>query len=691
MTKKAAGGGGKLQTYEARDGNVLKFYTQASQVPPPGTQDGSVGAFADLVKAIKDARSFVFVADWSFQPLTRMVPRTGPGALTDTIGHLLMDVARQQSQMVVAIHTWDHTGFSTKQTGPVGAPDAQNDQGDAVLDAIAAATGFQNNKRPGNCLWRMSSRDRNLTSHHQKFVVMDSPDDPVSGGKKRVVKAFFGGLDLTKGRFDFPDSPIIPPIAAQPFGATVSAGGFSNVDDWYNAEFLDDRTMPRQAWQDFYAHVVGPAAWDVLREFVGRWNRPGDVSLFPPKGNITDAARQTVRLAFQQAFLDSNFRQQSEPHGGPFRARVVRSQAKVEWGPMILTNPVPDKKVDTDTALGKDKTQREFEWKVSGNFERSIQESYLHAIRNADRFIYIETQYLIGSGSKWQFPQKDVKNQVPEAIAQKIVERIDANRPFHAYLVIPMFPEGDPISAAAIRQRFFEFNTMRFMAQTVATAARAKGKDWRQFLSFYFLGKWTTLAPAATPALTGSRRARVAANRRYQVYVHSKLMIVDDQYVILGSANLNERSLAGDRDSELCLSMHAQDGKLEDVRKIVGDFRREIWTGHLAGLAIDINAPETTQCSDAVRAAGLNNWKAMAQGTRANASRLVHIPFNGTNNTFFVDDVNTAPGLRAQDKFLLDAATKAAEPPGNGTTMDNEWRWDAPRNSLAPLPDFLAE
>lgn len=34
-----------------------------------------------------------------------------------------------------------------------------------------------------------------------------------------------------------------------------------------------------------------------------------------------------------------------------------------------------------------------------------------------------------------------------------------------------------------------------------------------------------------------------------QIYIHSKLMIVDDQKVILGSANINDRSLLGDRDS----------------------------------------------------------------------------------------------------------------------------------------------
>ncbi|HAE8197593.1 phospholipase D-like domain-containing protein [Enterobacter hormaechei] len=32
-----------------------------------------------------------------------------------------------------------------------------------------------------------------------------------------------------------------------------------------------------------------------------------------------------------------------------------------------------------------------------------------------------------------------------------------------------------------------------------------------------------------------------------QIYVHSKLMIVDDRYVLVGSANINERSLQGNR------------------------------------------------------------------------------------------------------------------------------------------------
>lgn len=46
------------------------------------------------------------------------------------------------------------------------------------------------------------------------------------------------------------------------------------------------------------------------------------------------------------------------------------------------------------------------------------------------------------------------------------------------------------------------------------------------------------------------------------VYVHSKLMIVDDKRAIIGSANINDRSLCGDRDSELAIVIEEDDGEV---------------------------------------------------------------------------------------------------------------------------------
>ena len=42
------------------------------------------------------------------------------------------------------------------------------------------------------------------------------------------------------------------------------------------------------------------------------------------------------------------------------------------------------------------------------------------------------------------------------------------------------------------------------------------------------------------------------------IYVHSKLLIVDDRLVICGSANINDRSLLGDRDSEVVTCLICQ-------------------------------------------------------------------------------------------------------------------------------------
>lgn len=47
------------------------------------------------------------------------------------------------------------------------------------------------------------------------------------------------------------------------------------------------------------------------------------------------------------------------------------------------------------------------------------------------------------------------------------------------------------------------------------------------------------------------------------LYIHSKLMIVDDKRLIIGSANINDRSLNGDRDSEIAI--YIEDGSVVDT------------------------------------------------------------------------------------------------------------------------------
>ena len=56
------------------------------------------------------------------------------------------------------------------------------------------------------------------------------------------------------------------------------------------------------------------------------------------------------------------------------------------------------------------------------------------------------------------------------------------------------------------------------------------------------------LNPPADP-----KHKKLRETLRYPIYVHSKMMVVDDSYVIIGSANINQRSMAGSRDTEICV------------------------------------------------------------------------------------------------------------------------------------------
>lgn len=40
------------------------------------------------------------------------------------------------------------------------------------------------------------------------------------------------------------------------------------------------------------------------------------------------------------------------------------------------------------------------------------------------------------------------------------------------------------------------------------------------------------------------------------IYVHSKLMIIDDEFALIGSANINDRSLTGNCDSEIAVKTY---------------------------------------------------------------------------------------------------------------------------------------
>ncbi|VAE73062.1 Uncharacterised protein [Enterobacter hormaechei] len=99
-------------------------------------------------------------------------------------------------------------------------------------------------------------------------------------------------------------------------------------------------------------------------------------------------------------------------------------------------------------------------------------------------------------------------------------------------------------------------------------------------------------------------------------------MIVDDRYVLVGSANINERSLQGDRDSELAVLISDTEGGYNNIdgsgiqspyRAFARDFRKKIWTkllGDAAGEYSDfLEQPAKAENWQKIRTLALRNTK----------------------------------------------------------------------------------
>ncbi|XP_058095479.1 phospholipase D beta 1-like [Magnolia sinica] len=77
-------------------------------------------------------------------------------------------------------------------------------------------------------------------------------------------------------------------------------------------------------------------------------------------------------------------------------------------------------------------------------------------------------------------------------IALKIANKIKANERFSAYLVIPMWPEGDPTSVPTQRILFWQNKTMQMMYDIIYKALEEVGLEKtyvpQDYLNFFCLG-----------------------------------------------------------------------------------------------------------------------------------------------------------------------------------------------------------
>ncbi|KAI9464976.1 phospholipase D [Lactarius psammicola] len=187
--------------------------------------------------------------------------------------------------------------------------------------------------------------------------------------------------------------------------------------------------------------------------------------------------------------------------------------------------------------------------------ECSIQNAYLKAIQLSEHFVYIENQFFITST---MVDDVAIENKIGDAIVHRIIRAHREGTKWRCCIVIPLLP-GFPFPVRIILE--CQNRTIGRGPNSIFSRLRREGIDPDDYISLFSLRSWAKL------------RGDVLTTEL--VYIHGKVCIVDDRLVIIGSANINERSQRGDRDSELAAVIRDTDlidGKMAGKPFKVGRF-----------------------------------------------------------------------------------------------------------------------
>ncbi|XP_049723073.1 phospholipase D1 isoform X2 [Elephas maximus indicus] len=374
------------------------------------------------------------------------------------------------------------------------------------------------------------------------------------------------------------------------------------------ADFIDRYSTPRMPWHDIASVVHGKAARDVARHFIQRWN-------------FTKIMKSKYRsLSYPFLLPKSQTTAQELKYQVPesVRAKVQLLRSAADWSAGIKYH------------------------------EESIHTAYIHVIENSKHYIYIENQFFISCAD-----DRVVFNRIGNAIAQRILKAHRERQRYRVYVVIPLLPgfEGDISTGggnALQAVMHFNYRTICRGENSILGQLKAEiGDQWINYISFCGLRTHAQLEGSLVTEL---------------IYVHSKLLIADDNTVIIGSANINDRSMLGKRDSEMAVIVQdtetvpsVMDGEEYQAGRFAQGLRLQCFRvvlGYLSDLSEDIQDPVSDKFFKEV-------WVSIAARNATIYDKVFRcLPNDEVHNLIQLRDFITKPILAKEDPIRAEEELK---------------------------------
>lgn len=285
-------------------------------------------------------------------------------------------------------------------------------------------------------------------------------------------------------------------------------------------DFNPDRILAQgggSPLHDMHCRILGPAALDLVNTFLLRWNDHH-------KG------------------IESNLR-----HGE--LNKLVPKDAKAPQNSPHF--------VRIGRTFGKDP---QYGFAMAG--ERTAADTILNAVSQAKHFIYTEDQYFVGTDDLLAALQQAFKNGIQHLTAVithwRVSDLPQVVQRRRAFIQKLKAAAGSPDKV-----RFFALNPLTGPVENVYGFA----------------------IPPDSPLAVGSVRATDTRFRDFDrgslphTYVHSKLWIVDDEFLSIGSVNCNNRSFT--HDTEVLAAQHDASSDEVLTYRLARRARIQLWQEHL--------------------------------------------------------------------------------------------------------------
>ncbi|XP_041973451.1 phospholipase D2 isoform X2 [Aricia agestis] len=350
-------------------------------------------------------------------------------------------------------------------------------------------------------------------------------------------------------------------------------------------DLIDRHTTPRMPWHDVGALVTGAAARDVARHFVQRWNA----------------------IKLEKARQNPNY-----PYLLPKTYTDIRMMPDFEQILNIQTNKVSCQVLRSVSSWSCGFLDPE-------TVEQSIHEAYVDTITRAQHYVYIENQFFITLSRT----NPTVRNQIGEALFNRITRAHRSGDVFRVFVVMPLLPGfegevGGPSGTSLHAVTHWNYQSICRSREAILSRLYDAGVTQpERYITFHGLRTHGLLDEPVTEL----------------VYVHSKLLIADDRTLICGSANINDRSMIGKRDSEIAVLLQDEEfdegimnGKPFPCGRVAGGLRKKLFREHL-GLDADIPDPVADAFYEGV-------WRATSRTNTDMYDDVFHPIPNNTVHTF---------------------------------------------------------